>query len=71
MLFVLRAPDSKFRKDGLMLVNWPKHVDKIRIKNILLCLIEARNFLSSFSYIHLVRLDKYDAEISNVRRASS
>jgi len=32
MLSALRAPDSEFRKGGLMLVNRQKHVDKIRIK---------------------------------------
>jgi len=32
MLFALHAPYSKFRKAGLMMVIWPKHVVKIKIK---------------------------------------
>jgi len=34
MLFALCTPYSKFCKDGLMMVNWPKHVIKIKIKYI-------------------------------------
>ena len=30
-LSALHAPDSKFCKDGLMTVSWPKHVVKIKI----------------------------------------
>ena len=32
MLLALHAPYSKFFKDGLMMVNWPKHVVKINVK---------------------------------------
>jgi len=32
MLFAVHAPYSKFCKDGLMMVNGPKHVVKIKIK---------------------------------------
>jgi hypothetical protein len=31
MLFALHVPYSKFCEDGLMTVNWPKHVVKVKI----------------------------------------
>ena len=36
MLFALRAPYSKFCKDGLMIVSWPKYVIDIKIKYIVM-----------------------------------
>jgi len=36
MLFVLHAPYSKFCKDGLILVSWPKYVIEIKIKYIVM-----------------------------------
>jgi len=32
MVFALFAPYSKFSKDVLMIVNWPKHVVMLKIK---------------------------------------
>jgi len=32
MLFELNAPYSKFCKDDLIMVNWPKHVATVKIK---------------------------------------
>ena len=44
MLFALHAPDTKFCEDGLMMVNWPKHVVKIKIiGNVLFCLTDTKN----------------------------
>ena len=53
MLFTLHAPCPKFRKNDLMVVNWPKHVfkSKIKLKHMLLCLTETWNYLFPFTWI--------------------
>jgi len=49
MPFELHVPYSKFCKAGLMMVSWPKHVAKVKIKwNTLLCLTETRNYFVVF-----------------------
>jgi hypothetical protein len=37
VLFALHSPDSKFCKYGLMMVNWPKHIIRIKINKIYYC----------------------------------
>jgi len=44
MLFALRVPYTKVCKDGLMMVNWPKHVAKVKKNNILLSLTNQKMF---------------------------
>jgi hypothetical protein len=58
VLFALHASDSKFCKDGLRMVKWPKRVAKIKITlNILCCLAEATDsILLSFNTVPAVFL---------------
>jgi len=45
---------SMLRKDGLMIVNWPKRVVKIKIKKyIFLCLNESRKTFVVFYFINI------------------
>jgi len=37
-------PYSEFCKDGLMMVKWPKHVVKVKIKYYIVVLTETRNY---------------------------
>ena len=62
MLFKLPVPDSKAFKDGLMLVNLPKHVVKIKIKYVVLfdrnqkifcCLVILNCILLHVSLLHV------------------
>jgi hypothetical protein len=45
----VHAPDSKFCKEGLMMVNWPKRVFKIKNKIIHIVVFEPMNYFVAFS----------------------
>jgi len=52
-IFALHVPYSMFCKDGLMMVNWPEHVVKIKIKIHRCVLTETKNSFIIF-YFHNV-----------------
>ena len=55
MPFALHAPYSKFCKDGMMMVNWPKHVVKLKWNRIYCCVwLESEPILSPFSLLVLL-----------------
>ena len=56
MLFALHTPYSTFCKDGLMMVSWPKHYVKEEKNEDIMCFIETRNYLFSFSLMPEVYL---------------